>query len=180
MKIGVVLAAAGICLFLVGLYGVGGVLGDLSPLASSFIGGAMLIAGLGVLGWYSRHAAIRGPNVAALGLSCAALLLHGYENFARAEYFSVGMFAWTMLPYATFVFLSCMASMRIPAAAAVGVALVIDLIAHYDVFVSPKGSTAALALIFAPLWNLLVFGPVAIVATWSALRTRASRASTGP
>ena len=179
-NVGVALTATGIGLFLVGLYSVGGLPSDILPLASCSIGCAMLIAGLGMLGWHSRHLNIGGPHLAAVGLFCAALILHGYENVALAEHFSPGFFAWALVPYAVFVFISCIAPMRIPAVAAGAVALLFDLLVHYDVFVSPKSSTAALALIFAPLWNLLVFGPIALFATWSALRTRAHRVTRGP
>jgi chromate transport protein ChrA len=60
------------------------------------------------------------------------------------------------------------------------VALLFDLVTHYDAFVNPKGSTAALALIFVPLWNTLVFSPVAIFVAWLFLRRRGRQVHHAP
>jgi membrane protein implicated in regulation of membrane protease activity len=68
----------------------------------------------------------------------------------------------------------------IPALAGAVVALLFDLLAHYEVFVHPTSSTAALALLFAPLWNTLVFSPIAILLTWQILRRRAQRHEAAP
>jgi hypothetical protein len=37
---------------------------------------------------------------------------------------------------------------------------------HYVVFVQPTGSTAALGLLFMPLWNLLLLGPIGLLVVW--------------
>lgn len=49
-------------------------------------------------------------------------------------------------------------------------ALAADVFMHYSVFVAPKGSTAALGLLFMPLWNLLLIGPAGALLCWLAYR----------
>ena len=60
----------------------------------------------------------------------------------------------------------------IPAALGVSVAFALDLLAHYDVFVNPTSSTAALALLVVPLWSALLFAPVVMLIAWLAVRRR--------
>jgi hypothetical protein len=52
------------------------------------------------------------------------------------------------------------------------VAFVFDLIATFDVFVHPTGSTAALALIFVPLWSALILCPAVMLILWLIVRRR--------
>lgn len=49
-------------------------------------------------------------------------------------------------------------------------ALIGDLHMHYSVFIAPKGFTAALGLLFMPLWNLLIMGPVGALVGWAIAR----------
>jgi hypothetical protein len=48
--------------------------------------------------------------------------------------------------------------------------LLFDLWIHYTVFVHPTHSTAALALIFAPLLTSLVIAPVVTLGAWLSMR----------
>jgi hypothetical protein len=68
----------------------------------------------------------------------------------------------------------------IPALAGALIALLFDLLAHYQVFVHPTSSTAALALVFTPLWNTLIFSPIAMVLAWLVLRRRGQIRITAP
>ena len=52
------------------------------------------------------------------------------------------------------------------------VAFALDLLAHYDVFVNPTSSTAALALLVVPLWSALLFAPTVMLIAWLAVRRR--------
>lgn len=57
---------------------------------------------------------------------------------------------------------------------ALAVPVLIDLMTFFSVFVSPQGSTAGLAMLFTPLWNLLVFVPLgAAVGRWVRNRSNA-------
>lgn len=72
-----------------------------------------------------------------------------------------GVILWPSLPYAL-----CAFALRFwGSAAAIGgclVALALDAITVYVVFIHPTSSTAALALLFYPLWSLLVFTPLGL------------------
>lgn len=111
-------------------------------------------------------------HVVALSAVAIAAALHVYEQLAKSSAPSVGWFLWSMLPYALCLIVLLRSRSGVPAALGAGVALALDLFAHYDVFVHPTGSTAALALIFVPLWSALIFAPVAMLVAWLFVRRR--------
>jgi hypothetical protein len=49
-----------------------------------------------------------------------------------------------------------------------GASPIADLYMHCSVFVAPKGSTAAVGLVFMLIWSLFVMGPAGAVLLWSA------------
>jgi hypothetical protein len=113
---------------------------------------------------------------AAVTACAAGALLHVYTALFKAEggfsAFLVGLVVWSCLPYA----IAALVAMRgkrpaIALGAALG-ALAGDLFMHYSVFVAPKGSTAALGLLFMPLWNLLVLAPAGAAVAWAVARWR--------
>jgi hypothetical protein len=107
----------------------------------------------------------------ALVIILAALCLHGYEQaFENATGFSPGWFLWSMMPYGICLAGLAIAADTLPLAAAAAVALSFDALAFDAVFIHPTRSTAPLVLIFAPLWNALLFVPGAILATWLLMR----------
>jgi hypothetical protein len=111
-------------------------------------------------------------KVYASAIVAVAAALHAYEQLSKSSDPSAGWFLWAMVPYAVCAFVILISRSGIPGAIGVSIALAFDLIAHYDVFVNPKGSTAALALIFVPLWSALVFAPVAMLLAWLTIRRR--------
>ena len=108
----------------------------------------------------------------ALIVTAVAAGLHVYENLAKSAEPSVGWFLWAMLPYAVCVAVWARSAVGVPALAGVAIAFAFDLVAHYDVFVKPTRSTAALAMIFVPLWSALLFCPAAMFVGWLAVRRR--------
>ena len=74
-----------------------------------------------------------------------------------------GVILWPSVPYAL-----CALALRFwgPGAAIGGcaVALVLDALTVFSVFIHPTSSTAPLALLFVPLWSLLVFTPLGLAA----------------
>jgi len=80
---------------------------------------------------------------AALGVTALSGVLHAYENFAKAAEPSLTWFLWAMLPYGVCLVVWVRSSVGAPSLAGVIAALAFDLVAHYDVFVHPTGSTAA-------------------------------------
>jgi hypothetical protein len=109
----------------------------------------------------------------ALLVAMAGALLHAYENAFKSEHLSLGWFAWAMLPYAVCLIAWVRARTGAPATAGAAVALIVDLYVHYEVFIQPRSGTAALAMIFAPLWSALLFCPIAMLIAWFVARRRA-------
>ena len=108
---------------------------------------------------------------------CAAgVALHGYTALFKAEGgvspFLVALFLWSCLPYGIAAVLGRRGNRPALALGAALGALAGDLFMHYSVFVAPKGSTAALGLLFMPLWNLLLLAPAGAVVAWALARWR--------
>jgi hypothetical protein len=74
-----------------------------------------------------------------------------------------GVILWPSLPYA----LCALALKFWGEGAAIGgaaVALMVDVITVYVVFIHPTSSTAPLVLLFVPLWSAVVFTPLGLAA----------------
>jgi len=116
--------------------------------------------------------ALSASRIAALAVMSMAVLLHAYEQVANSTPPSIGWFLWSMLPYGVCLLFLLRSRSGVPGATGAGVALVWDAITHYEVFVHPTSSTAALALIFVPLWSALLFSPIAMLIAWLVVRKR--------
>jgi hypothetical protein len=120
-----------------------------------------------------RGATVSRPHLLVIVVAILAVALHVYENaFERTGEFSVGWFLWGLTPYGLCLVVSAFSGTRTAAIAGALIALLFDLVVHYDVFMNPKDFAAALVLIFRPLWNTLVIAPVAIFLAWLLLRRR--------
>jgi hypothetical protein len=104
----------------------------------------------------------------------AGVLLHLYTVIFQADgglsLFGLGLLAYSLVPYAVATALA-----RYPrtAAGATGFAtgaLVGDLYMHYLAFIAPMSSTAALGLLVAPFWNLVLLRPVGAAIGWAVIR----------
>ena len=111
-------------------------------------------------------------RIYAIAVIALAIALHAYEQLAKSSAPSLGFFLWAMVPYAVCFLVLIRSRSGIPAALGVSVALALDLLAHYDVFVSPTSSTAALALVAVPLWSAFLFAPAVMVVAWLVVRRR--------
>lgn len=113
----------------------------------------------------------RALKTAALVLCGLGVALHLYTALFKAEggmgaiAFLLGLFLWSCSPYAIAAALS-RGRFVVWGLGAAGACLAADLFMHYAVFIAPKGSTAALGLLFMPLWNLLAIGPAGALLFW--------------
>jgi len=167
-----IVLAAGVVLVMLALYGQAE---HHSPLVAALGLGLLLLGVVLALLSLRGTAFVRPHPLVVLG-AALGLALHGYEQASRADTLAVGWLLWALVPYALGLAVSRVPALRLPAIAGVAVVLLFDLYVHYAVFVHPTSSTAALALIFAPIWNTLVFGPVAMVLAWLVVRRRSSGA----
>ena len=175
--LGLALIAAGVASFFVGLFGLAS---ELSP-QLSVCGVAVLVFGVVILIVGSRPLSTTAPHFSVFVLAGLAIALHAYENLPiKSVAFSVGVFLWSLAPYALCLIVAALSRSSIPAVAGAVIALIFDLNAHIQVFVHPTSSTAGLALLFVPLWNLLVFAPLAMLGAWLLLRLRPRANETAP
>lgn len=120
---------------------------------------------------------VKMTTLALCGLGVA---LHLYTAIFKAEGgmgaigFLVGLLLWSCTPYALAAMLA-LARRPVPGLGAAASCLVADLFMHYSVFIAPRGSTAALGLLFMPLWNLLFVAPAGALLFWLAHRVLARR-----
>lgn len=112
-------------------------------------------------------------------LVALAVGLDGYVSLFKsgtgASLFGLGLLAWSCLPYVAALALSrAVRDPRVGFVAAAS-ALLVDAWTYRTVFVAPTSSTASLALLWAPLWNILVVVPLAAGVTWLLLWRSAAR-----
>jgi hypothetical protein len=92
------------------------------------------------------------------------------QAFAAGDLlFLGGLLLWSCMPY---LICASLAMVKKEPVFALGGALgtfTFDLYMYYSVFIHPVSSTAALGLLFAPLWNLLLFGPLGAAILWLAV-----------
>lgn len=112
----------------------------------------------------------------------AGLMLHAYTCFLIPEGgpdgFTSGLFALSILPY-----LACLVAVTrnscgpIMAACAIPPLLLLDILAFQGAIIAPTSSTSSLALLVAPIINLLVLLPAFLVGwiVFTLLRRRATK-----
>jgi hypothetical protein len=171
--------ALGVAMFVGGVFGIGGasLWGEYGSLPLAVLGAAILLVGLGALLWASRRHTVSRPHVFVLVVTAIAIALHAYENLPGH---SLGFFLWPLAPYVLCLVVAALSKSSIPAGAGATTALIFDLYAHNVVFVNPSSSTAGLALLFVPLWNLLIYAPAAMIIAWFILRLRPQANSNAP
>jgi hypothetical protein len=104
-----------------------------------------------------------------------ALALHTYTAAVLASAFHAGFWLWSLSPYLVATLLLWKG--RWPRAT-LGAALLpalADVAMHVSVFHFPRGSTAALGLFAAPLWNLILLLPPGALLGWLADRRAEGR-----
>ena len=104
-------------------------------------------------------------------LAClAGAALQWHEHFQLSSHHNVWGFLASLFPYVLCLVVGARSRSAIPAAAGAVFALIIDAIAHYDVFVRPTGLSALLSFLFIPLFSTLVFVPIVILVTRALMR----------
>ena len=175
--VGIGMLVVGVGAFVGGLYGIAG---DLSLYLA---GGAVLlfVAGLLLLLFSLRKMKVTRPHISVVAVATLGVALHAYETFWLAsDGPAFGFFLWAVVPYAMCLIVAMTSKSAIPPLAGAAIAFLFDLLAHYQAFVHPTSSTAALILLFTPLWNTLVFSPIAMVLAWLVLRRRGQIRTTAP
>jgi hypothetical protein len=168
-QIGLVVLIGGIALFFLDLLEPGQRL----RLFMSGLGLVLLLGGLCTFLLTLRGETVSRPHWLVIVVALLAVAFHVYENaFEVPGEFSVGWLLWALPPYGLCLVASAFSGTRTAAIAGALVALLFDLVVHYDVFMQPKDFTAALVLIFRPLWNTLIFSPAAIFIAWLFLHRR--------
>lgn len=155
---------AGVILFFAGLYG----LAKESSLYVSAAGAVVLLIGLVTLVVAARATTFSWPHPAVIAVSILGVALFSYVSGFSA----IGFLLWASVPYLFCILASCYAPTRVAAIAAAVVVLAFDVFVHYSVRTS-KSSTAAIAYIYSPVWNTLVFAPITLLLAWLVVRRRA-------
>jgi hypothetical protein len=112
------------------------------------------------------------------GVCLLGVLLHVYTVLFKSDggapdlagvLFLISLLLWSCLPYVIWASVAVWRNQPKPAfGAAIGM-LAFDCYTYYCVFIAPTGSTAALALLFAPLLNLVMIGPLSGAVSWPLL-----------
>ena len=107
-----------------------------------------------------------------------AVVLHMVTAFVMSSgpvvTFALPLLAFSCLPYLAMFVLATALKRPIPGAAGAAAALIADAATFWSVFIQPKSSTAALGLLFTPVWNLLVIAPAAAAVAYLLTRRQKS------
>jgi len=107
---------------------------------------------------------IRSINRVIYVICLGGLMLHlktAFWESSEVNSFALQVLAFSLLPY--LIILAFRKSSYGALCAAI-VIFLFDLYMHLEVFVWPSSSTAALGLLFLPLWNLVLFLPISFLA----------------
>lgn len=112
----------------------------------------------------------RTIRIATVAVLILGMLLHFFTASVKAEgglsSFSANLMFMAWVPYVVvavvFIFVK---NAMVPLGGALA-AFGIDTAVYLSVFVWPQGSTAPLALLFMPYWNLLLFVPIGMLVGW--------------
>lgn len=105
------------------------------------------------------------------GIAILGPLFHAYIALFKLDggvsNFTLQLLAWSSLPYV--VALLLVWRIRRPMIPLMGVIppLVMDVANYYSVFIRPTSSTAAIGLLWIPLWNLVLFMPAGLFLGWA-------------
>lgn len=99
-------------------------------------------------------------GLALIAMISIGIFLHALLFVRDSSDFGLLLAFFGTLPYGVALLFTSSKRSLWPAVCAAALPLALDLLIYYDVFISPSGSTAALALLFAPFWNLFVVAPV--------------------
>lgn len=99
-------------------------------------------------------------GLALIVMISIGIFLHVLLFLRDSSDFGLALAFFGTLPYGVALLFTSSKRSLWPAVSAAAFPLALDLLVYYDVFISPSGSTAALALLFAPFWNLFVLAPV--------------------
>jgi hypothetical protein len=94
------------------------------------------------------------------------VVLHTYTNLFEAESFSFGWWLWSLSPYLIRGLIFLIYKRPHATAGALIIPAILDAGNFYSVFIHPTSSTAALGMLFVPLWNLIIFVPVGTAVGW--------------
>ena len=92
--------------------------------------------------------------------------LHTYTNFFAIESPSLGWWLWPLTPYLAGAIMLFLFKRPHATAGALLIPAILDAGNYYSVFIHPTSSTAALGMLFVPLWNLLLFVPLGGAIGW--------------
>ena len=107
-------------------------------------------------------------RISALTIIVAGMLLHTYTGFFKTDgeisFFTLKVIGLSWLPYLVcLVFAIAIRNPLIPLCGTI-LPFILDLMMYDSVFIHPTSSTAAIGLLFMPLWNLVLFMPIGLLA----------------
>ncbi|EDM27386.1 hypothetical protein LNTAR_21770 [Lentisphaera araneosa HTCC2155] len=99
-------------------------------------------------------------------ISIIGILLHMNTCFIQSDTtfgFNILLLVFSSIPYVSSLIILKNKKSELIGSLAPALPIITDSVAYYSVFIAPSSSTAPLALIFIPLWNLIIFMPLGII-----------------
>src|SRR5689334_2811389 len=116
------------------------------------------------------------PGLAGVFAVAIAFRIYQAANVWTNVSFGVGMLFWAVTPYVAAFVVGLLTARPITGIVPMVLALVIDVYTLFEVRTS-HGSTASLAFLWMPLWDLIIVVPVGAIGAYLWARSRDARQS---
>jgi hypothetical protein len=120
--------------------------------------------------------------LAKLSPSILGILLNAWVFLFRSDSSGsdLGLFFWTSVPYLLPILAAFAPFGAWPPLVGGTTCLLVSALNYDAVFIHPQHSTAALGILFIPLWLSVVIGPIAMGIAWLVERFRKARTRKAP
>ena len=171
--------------FVTGIFGVGGdVWGPAGAITLFLAGCALMVAGAATLAWKSRDSIFHRRSLdaarrVALLVIFGAMLIQVVHMFREFQFnaFAAGVAGWTASPYLACLVAAMFRTNPWPPLIACLAVFAHDWLVYYQVYTSTS-STASIAFLWAPLWNVTLVVPFVIaIASYAARAYKNVRAA---
>ena len=98
--------------------------------------------------------------------ACLHIFTAFVNSSERFTSFSLGVMAWSIVPYIICLIILRSVDAPIKALGASLLILIMDAWIYAEIFISPSSSTAAIGLLFMPFWDMVLVIPIGCLFGW--------------
>ncbi len=113
----------------------------------------------------AKPRSMKRSHLLATGLVLLGIALHAHIGLVKSTSISLPLLLWSISPYVIGGLLVAAGPSHV-FVGALALVCMADLLLFRSIFTYPTSSTAPIALIFMPMWNIVVIGPIGALLGW--------------